>query len=157
MLSSVSRLQLRVRNRRLGSRRYTLFSSLDPSVLAQSMLSCVLVLLIVEMMFAQPHHQGIPFDRYISRNAKAMPAVLRDDAITVLLARDGTIYFGGTKVGCRDLSEQIRKRLLGSAQHKVFLVVDQRAKFWDVSVLLDDVHRAGVWDIAFLTELRAAR
>lgn len=86
-----------------------------------------------------------------------MPAVLRDDAITVLLARDGTIYFGGTKVGCRDLSEQIRKRLLGSAQHKVFLVVDQRAKFWDVSVLLDDVHRAGVWDIAFLTELRAAR
>jgi biopolymer transport protein ExbD len=149
----LSRLQIRVRNRRLGSRRYTLFSTLNSSVFAHPILGCVFVLLIIEMMCPQPHH-GMAFDRYISHNAKLMPAALRDDALTVMLARDGTIYFGGARVANEDLPEQLRLRLRSSAQHKVFLVVDQRAKFWDVSVVLDDVRRAGIWDIAFLTELQ---
>jgi biopolymer transport protein ExbD len=156
MTVRLSRLQFRVRNRRLGSRRHALFSGIDSSVFAQSILSCVVVLLLVEMMFPQPHH-GMPFDRYISRNAMPMPAALRDDALKVMLARDGAIYFGGTKVASEDLPEQLRQRLHSSAQRKVFLVVDQRARFRNVSIVLDDVQCAGIGDIAFLTELQAAR
>lgn len=149
----LSRIQLRVRNRRLGSRRYALFSNLNPALFAQSMLGCVVVLLIVEMMSPQPHH-GIPFDKYIARNTASMPAAVRDDAIKVSVARDGAIYLGGTKIAGSDLPQQLRQRAEGSAQHKIFLVVDQRAKFADVSVVLDDLQRAGLWDVAFLTELR---
>ncbi len=150
----LSRLQLRVRNRRLGSRRYALFSNLNSSVFSQSILGCVVVLLIVEMMSPQPH-RGIPFDRYVARNSAAMPMALRDDAMKISLSRDGTIYFGDTRVASNDLPEQLRLRMQNSPQRKVFLVVDQRAKYWDVSVVLDDVRRAGIWDVAFLTELRA--
>jgi biopolymer transport protein ExbD len=110
-------------------------------------------LLIVEMMSPQPHH-GIPFDRYIAHNATPMAAALRDDAVKIMLSRDGTIFFGWTKVTSEDLPEQIRQRMRISAPRKVFLVVDQRAKYGDVSVVLDDVRRAGIWDVAFLTELR---
>ena len=154
MWSNLSRLQRRMLRRRLGSRGYALFSSLNPSVLSQSMLGCVVLLLIVEMISHPQVHQSVPFDRYISRNAAAMPGALRDDALTVMLARDGRIYFGGTRVTNKDLPEQVRQRLGGGTQHKVFLVVDQRAKFGEVSAVLEDVPRGGAWDVAFLTELR---
>jgi|SRR5271167_3277447 len=153
MWSSLSRLQRRVRNRRLGTRRPTLFSSLNSPAFSHSALGCVLLFLIIAMISDPPHH-GMAFDRYISHNAISMPAALRDDAIKVQLARDGVIYFGGTRIASEDLPEQLRQHLLVSGQRKAFLVVDQRARFRDVSVVLDDVRRAGVWDVAFLTELQ---
>src|ERR1700676_4291357 len=152
----LSRLQLRVRNRRLHARQHTLFCSPNSSAFAQSMLGCLVVLLIVAMMSDPPHH-GLAFDRYISQNATPMPAALQEDALRVFPTRDGSILFGNPKISSEDLAEQIRQRLHGGAQHKVFLLVDQRAKFWDVSVVLDDVQRAGIWDIAFLTELQVVR
>jgi biopolymer transport protein TolR len=145
------RLQLRVRNRRLGRKRYTVLSSVNSSVFAQSMLGCALVLLIVFMMYAPSHH-GLAFDRYISHHLTSMPAAIREDAMRVMLSRDGTIYFGNAKVTSEDLAEQIRQRLESGAQHKVFLILDQRAKFGDLSVVLDEVRHAGIWDIAFLAE-----
>ena len=147
----LSRLQLRVRNRRLGSRHYALFAGINSSAFSQTILGCAIVLLIVEMMSSQPHH-GLLFDQYASRNAVAMPAALRDDALRVMLTRDGTIYFGNVKTRSKDLPQQIRKRMQNTAQRKVFLVVDKRAKYWDVSTILDDVREAGIGDIAFLTE-----
>jgi biopolymer transport protein ExbD len=147
----LSRLQLRVRNRRLGSKRTTLFGGLHSSAFLQSMLSCLLVLLISEMASPQPHH-GMAIDRYISHSAIPMPAALRDDAMRVMISRDGTIYFGNAKVASEDLAEQIRQRLQSGAQHKVFVAVDQRARFGDLAVVLDEVRHAGVRDIAFLAE-----
>ena len=67
-----------------------------------------------------------------------MPAALRDDAMRVMLSGDGTIYFGNAKER--------------GAEHKVFLIVDQRARFGDLSVVLDEVRHVGIWDIAFLAE-----
>jgi biopolymer transport protein ExbD len=147
----LSRLQLRVRSRRLGRKRYALFSSVNSSAFAQSILGCVLVLLVVFMMYAPAHH-GLAFDRYLFHHATPMPAALRDDAMRVTLSRDGTIYFGNAKVASEDLAEQIRQRLESGAQHKVFLIVDQRARFGDLSVVLNEARHAGIWDIAFLAE-----
>jgi biopolymer transport protein ExbD len=121
------------------------------------MLGCAVVLLIVEMTCCAQVHQSLPFDRYISRNAIAMPAALRNDAIKIQLARDGVIYFEGARIAGGVLPGRLRQRLRGSAPHRVFLIVDQRAQFGDLSVVLDDVRRAGAWDVAFLTELRALR
>jgi len=81
-----------------------------------------------------------------------MPAALREDAMSVMLSRDGAIYFGNAKVASEDLAEQIRQRLERGAQHKVFLIVDQRTRFGDLFVVLDEVRHAGIWDIAFLAE-----
>jgi biopolymer transport protein ExbD len=145
------RSQPRVRNRRLGRQRYTLFSSVDSSAFAQSMFGCTFVLLIFFMMNAPAHH-GWVFDRYISHHARPIAAALRDDAMRVMLSRDGTIYFGNAKVASEDLAEQIRQRLERGAEHKVFLIVDQRARFGDLSVVLDEVRHVGIWDIAFLAE-----
>jgi biopolymer transport protein ExbD len=151
MCTNLSRLQCRVRNRRLGSKRYGLFCNLHPSPFSQAMLGCVLVLLIVFMMCAPSHH-GLVVDRYISRSATPMPAALREDAMRVVVTRDGSIYFGNTRIAGEDLAGQIRLRLQRGALHKVFFVVDQRAQFEDLAIALDEVRHAGIWDIAFLAE-----
>ena len=102
-------------------------------------------------MYAPAHH-GLVFDRYISQPARPMPAALRDDAVRVMLSRDGAIYFGNAKVTSEDLAEQIRQRLERGAEHTVFLIVDQSIRFGDLSVVLDEVRHAGIWDIVFLAE-----
>jgi biopolymer transport protein ExbD len=147
----LSPLQQRVRNRRLGSRRYTLFSSLDSSAFAQVTLGCVLVLLIVFMMYA-PQHGNYVFDPYTTRHATLMPDALRDNALRVIVTRDGSVYFGNGRIALEDLAEQVRQRLRGGAQNKIFLVVDQRARFGDFSPVLDEVRHAGIRNIAFLAE-----
>jgi biopolymer transport protein ExbD len=152
MWTNLSRLQRRVCNRRLGSKRYGLFCNLNSVALSQSMLGCVLTLLVVYMTFAPPSHYGMVVDRYISRTATPMTAALREDAMKVVVTRDGSIYFGNTKIAGEDLSRQIRLRLQSGAQRKVYFVVDQRAQFGDLASALDEVRHAGIWDIAFLAE-----
>ncbi len=151
MWTNLSRLQRRVRNRRLGSKRYGLFCNLNSSPFSQAMLGCVLILLIAYMTNAPSHH-GQVVDRYISRTAIPMPAALREDAMKVVVTRDGSIYFGNTKIAGKNLSGQILLRLHSGAQRKVFFVVDQRAQFGDLAIALDEVRHAGIWDIAFLAE-----
>jgi len=151
MWTNLSRLQRRVRNRRLGNRRPALFSSLNSPAFTHSALGCVLLFLIIAMISNPPHH-GMAFDRYVSHNATPVPAALRDDAMRVLLTRDGSIYFGNHRVASEDLPEQIRQRLQSGAQHRVFLLVDQRARFRDLSIVLDELRYARIWDVTFLTE-----
>jgi biopolymer transport protein ExbD len=81
-----------------------------------------------------------------------MPAALRHDAMRVTLSRDGTMYFGNAKVANEGLAEQIRQRLEKGTEHKVFLIVDQRARCGDLSVVSDEVRHRRIWDIAFLAE-----
>jgi biopolymer transport protein ExbD len=154
MWTNHSRLQRRVRNRRLGSNRYGLFCNLNSSAFSQSMLGSVLILLIVYMTNAPSHH-GLVVDRYMSHNATSMPAALREDAMKVVVTRDGSIYFGNTKIAGEDLARQIRLRLQSGAQRKVYFVVDQWAQFGDLAFALDEVRHAGLWDIAFLAEFPA--
>jgi biopolymer transport protein ExbD len=151
MGTNLSRLQRRVRNRRSGSRRPALFSSLDSSAFAQPMIGCVVVLLIVSMV-SVPSGHGWLFDRYVSRHATPMPGALREDAMRVVVTRDGTVYFGNTRIAIAQLAEQIRQRVQSGAQHRVFFSVDQRAQFGDLAIALDEVRHAGIWDITFLAE-----
>ena len=147
-------LELRVRNRRLENDRARLLSGVHSSAFSQSALGCALVLLLVAMMSNPPRH-GTLVDQYLSHCATPMPAALRDDAVRVMVGRDGAIYFGGTRIPSEGLAERIRQRLESGAQHKVFLAVDQRARFADLAIALDQLRYAGVRNIAFLAEFSA--
>ena len=109
-------------------------------------------MLLIVFMTNTPSHHGLVVNRYVSRTATPMPAALREDAMKVVVTRDGSIYFGNTKIAGEDLGGQIRLRTRSGAQHKVFFVVDQRAQFGDLAIALDEVRHAGIWEIAFLAE-----
>lgn len=119
------------------------------------MLAVVLILLINSMLVTGVRygHHSLPIDRYVSRNARPMPQALREDAMQLFVTRDGTLYFRNAKVSQPDLPGAIRQSLQSGSPLKVFLAVDSRAKYGDVSQALDQVRKAGIWDIAFLTEV----
>lgn len=115
------------------------------------MLGVTLCLLITLMMDTTPHH-GNYLDQYRSRNATPMPAALREEALRVMLTRDGTVYFGNSRVANEDLPNLIRQRMQNGAPRKVFLAVDSRARYMDLSAVLDDVRYAGISDVVLLAE-----
>jgi biopolymer transport protein ExbD len=116
------------------------------------MLGLMLCLLVTFMMDATPR-RGFYTDRYRSPHATPMPAALREDAMRITLTRDGSTYFGNSKTALEDLADQIRERVKTGAPAKIYLVVDTRARYGDVSTLLDEIRRAGIFNVAFLAEL----
>lgn len=109
------------------------------------------VLLIIFATAVQPPEYFRP-EPNLFRHAIPIPASLRDDSLKITLTRDGPIYLGNSRVAREDLSEQIRERLQSGSQHMVFLVVDPRARYADLSVVLDEARYGGVWQVAFLAE-----
>ena len=147
----LSRLPLRLRNRRYGSRHNPPYRTLDPVALANSMLGLLLVLLVIAMISRQPLY-GLAVEEHLLRHVIPMPGALREDAMRVVVTRDGRIYFGNVRVAEEDLPKLIRQRAQNGAEHKVYLVVDPRAPYADLSIVLDGVRRAGMGEIALLAE-----
>lgn len=116
------------------------------------MLGVVFTLMLIMIILQPSPHHTLPIDRYRSHYATLMPQALRDDAMSLMLTRDGTMYFGNVKVASLDLPGLIHKRVQRGSPCKVFFVVDARAKYWDVSTALDEVREAGISDVAFLAE-----
>jgi biopolymer transport protein ExbD len=119
------------------------------------MLGLMLSLLIFMTMLSPSPHHTLPIHRYLAHTAIPMPAALREDALMVMETRDGTTYFGNSKVANEDLPELARQRVRDGAPRKVYLVVDSRTKYGDVSAVLDEVRHAGISDVAFLVDGRA--
>ena len=81
-----------------------------------------------------------------------MPAALREDALKVVITRDGSIYFRERRIAIEDLANEIREGLRTGAERKVYIAVDARAKYGAVPAVLDKIRLAGVEKVAFLTE-----
>ena len=107
--------------------------------------------MIIFVMYA-PQHGNHVFHSYVTPHAALMPDALREDALTVTITRDGSVYSANGRVALEDLAQQLQQRLRSGSQNKIFLVVDQRAQFGEVSPVLDELRRAGIRNIAFLEE-----
>jgi biopolymer transport protein TolR len=86
----------------------------------------------------------------------SMPGARREDALTVDIVRDGSIYFGKGRIRPSDLPSQIRERVDRGAEKKVYIRADARARYVTVREVLDAVHSAGLEKIAFLVYQRRA-
>jgi biopolymer transport protein ExbD len=147
----VSRLQLRVRYRRYGAKGSPGYLGLHSSTFANCMLVTALLLLIISMATGEPHH-CLAVDRYRFSHPISMPAAIRDDVMRVMLTRDGVIYFRSVRTAGEDLPDLIQQSLQSGAERKVYFMVDPRARYAALSIVLDGVRGAGIRDIAFLAE-----
>jgi biopolymer transport protein TolR len=121
---------------------------IDPSGLAGIML----FFLALFMVPISGGHGGRSVDLAATRHATLQPGALKEDALDVILTRDGRIYFGHTSVKFADLPEQIRLSIQRGSDRKVYLRADARVKYGDVKAVLDQVRAAGVQDVAVLVE-----
>jgi biopolymer transport protein ExbD len=110
-------------------------------------------LFIVVMMIPQsPGHHGPVVDLADSSHAVSMPGAIREDAIRIMLTRDGSLYFRNQRLGAEDLPDQIRESLNSGAERKAYLNVDSRTRYADVEPVLDEIRHAGIAAIALFVE-----
>lgn len=69
----------------------------------------------------------------------------------VEVMRYGRMSFGNTWVQADELPEKIQERLQRGAEKRVYMVVDSRANYRDVSAVLSKFGLAGVEKVSFLT------
>jgi biopolymer transport protein ExbD len=121
--------------------------------LQMAMAGLMLTLLIVMMLIegTTPIH-GFPLDRAATKHPTPMPGAKREDAIKILLTRDGAIYFGHRATQVEDLADQIRQKVRDGSERRVYLMVDARTKYWDVENAVDAIRGSGIWNVALLVE-----
>jgi biopolymer transport protein TolR len=78
----------------------------------------------------------------------------REDAMTVTIERDGSVFFGYDRVLGKELPNKVRQGLEGGAEKKVYIRADARAKYGTIKQTLDGIRDAGIENIAFFADQR---
>lgn len=139
-------LEERVKERRRARRNATLFTHIELS----GLLAVCIVLLIVFMLSPGPHH-SFSVDLAVASHAVPLPDARKEDAILVMIARDGRVYFRNYRTTLDDLPGAIEEAVRDGAERKVYLNADARARYSDVEAVIDAIRRAGLSNVVFLT------
>lgn len=128
-----------------------LFSDFNTLQFASVMGLVVLVPLVIFMTAPTGHH-GVSVDLARVGHPISMPWADREDAMVVIVTRDGRVYFGAEQMTPADLPQRIAERLKdNSVERKVYIKADVRARWGGVKQVLEAVHTAGILRVAFLT------
>ncbi len=85
-----------------------------------------------------------------SQHCRRKSGALREDAMQLIVTRDGKLYFGREKINPGELPDQLRADVRAGAENRVYLLVDSRIKYADVKPVLNEIGAAGVKNISFL-------
>jgi biopolymer transport protein ExbD len=131
------------------TRSVKLVGQIDTSAFAS-----VLIVLVFTVLFAlwlTPPHHGYGPDLPRVSHAAWMPGALREDAMVITVIRDGSVYFGSSKVAPNELRSRIRRSLEDrNVERKVYVRADRRVHYSTVEDALDNVREVGIEKIAFL-------
>jgi biopolymer transport protein ExbD len=111
------------------------------------------VLLVVSMLHAgNSTHRTAYADLAFAQNAVGQPKAIRDDAMRVMVLRDGSIFFRNAKVDLAELPTLVRRAVKEGTERRVYLAVDARTKYGDAKVLYDAIAADVVRDIWLMAE-----
>jgi biopolymer transport protein ExbD len=114
----------------------------------------VLVGLFLARYIPVVDYGGQGADLPTTKTAVAERAANREDAIRILVTRDGAIYIARKFVPLDDLAQVAQNAVRAGAEKKVYISADAHAKNGDVERVVDELRRAGITQISFLTEQR---
>jgi len=86
-----------------------------------------------------------------SQTAVKEPGARREDAVRILVTRDGATYFNDTPTPLHDLAPAVQKAVRERAENKVCLSGDAHAMNRDVERVVEELRRAGITEISILT------
>jgi biopolymer transport protein ExbD/biopolymer transport protein TolR len=118
------------------------------------MVDVMLVLLIIFMVITPLLTKGVDVEKYRSKNAIAMKAADKEDAILVAITRDGKVFLspGNKQLLSEDLPSKVRDLLTNKLDKTVYIKSDRRAKYESVEDVVDNLRAAGVDQLGLLTE-----
>ena len=91
-------------------------------------------------------------DLFTSAHSRLTPHAIREDALQVVVTRDGRLFLGTHEVVPKELPHQLREGVRAGAENRVYLMVDSRAKYGDVKPALNKISLLGVRNVSFLTQ-----
>jgi biopolymer transport protein ExbD len=118
-----------------------------------SLFGAVLLGLLFLLMANQPSPHSSVFgfmDMPRSKHSCSIPGALREDALRIMISRDGQVYLGRYAVAARDLPGMVLERLRNGAERRVYVAVDGRAQYGDVETVLEAVRLAGIDKLTFV-------
>jgi biopolymer transport protein ExbD len=118
------------------------------------MVDVMLVLLIIFMVITPMLTKGAQVEKVKAKNAIAMQAADKEDAIIVAVSRNGQMFLspGNKQVLPEDLPDKVRDLLTNRLDKTVYIKADKRAKYEGVEDAIDNLRSAGVSDLGLLTE-----
>lgn len=118
------------------------------------MVDVMLVLLIIFMVITPMLSKGVSVDMAKSKNAIAMQAADKEDAIMVAVTRDGKVFLspGNAQTTADQLPAKIKDLLTNRLDKTVYIKSDARARYEKVVEVVDNLRAAGVDQLGLLTE-----
>ncbi len=129
--------------RQRGSRYWIEFNQLP-------LFGVFLALLMIMMVSSGAIHHGVGPDLAVVGHPITMRFANREDSIHIAVTRDGRLYFGASRVLPAEVSGRIQESLKNGSDRRIYMVVDARAKYGDVKVVLDEIRGAKVEQVSFL-------
>jgi biopolymer transport protein ExbD/biopolymer transport protein TolR len=124
------------------TRSVKLFCQIDTSAFA-SIVAVILYLMMVTDPLLHPPHHGVSVDLPKVSHPVLMARANREDALTVWIMRDGTVYFGGDRVLPQHLSSKILDRLKDrTVERRVYIRADAHTWYGPIKEALDEVRSA---------------
>jgi len=129
-------------------------SKVNSNINVTPMVDVMLVLLIIFMVITPMLQKGQSVDMAKVNNPTPMPDADKEDALLVVVMRDGQIFFGTDRIRMDELTNKVKDRLANKVDKRIFIRADMRAKYGYVVDVVDNVRAAGVDDVGLLTEQR---
>jgi len=133
-----------------ANRPNELYCRIDPAPIAAIFFAFVAMFL---GDLANPHARRTALvDRASASHTRYLPKALREDAILIAVTRDGSVYFRNMRLSPAELPNKIHDSVLNGAEKRIYLQVDARVKYGNVSAVLPYIQLSGVENVSFLTE-----
>ena len=119
-----------------------------------SAFAAILVALATLLAWGTPadYHPHGPFVNLPkTANEISLWGARREDALQVVIPRDGKIFFGARQVSAEELPVMLRQGVRNGAPKKVYIRADARVRYRTVIAVLDGIRSARLSDIAFVT------
>ena len=108
--------------------------------------------LLVIFMTSTPQLHHLHVDHVVAQHVHKLLGAIREDAMKIWITRDGTIYFRKERVHRDDLSDRIRAAIRNGAEKRIYLEVDARARYSDVSAVLSQIQMSGIENVSFIAD-----
>ena len=111
----------------------------------------VLVALFIFRYIPIVDYGGPTADLPKSKTAVEERGANRDDSIRILVTRDGATYINRQFVRLEDMGPAVQNAIRKGAEKRVYISADARAMHRDVERVVDELRRAGITEISFIT------
>ncbi len=118
------------------------------------MVDVMLVLLIIFMVITPMLSKGAQVEKVVTKNAIAMQAADKEDAIMIAITRNGQFFLspGNSQIHIEDLAGKVRDLQTNKVDKTCYIKADARAKYEAVEDVVDNLRAAGVDQIGLITE-----